>query len=271
MSMDNASANRLLAHAAKLDQTLMEKPMSEISPNLSLPLVMPAQAQKHVTVNESLLRLDALTQLCVESASRSDQPEDPLDGQAWILPEGATGPDWASQPAGVIAVFRDGFWAVFEPREGWQAFIRDESAPRWYRHNSSRRRNWISAPSIISIVEGSLGATTGSVVIEEEIAALAGSSVSSTISIPDRAIVLGVCVRTVDSISGASSFDCGIAGEGSKFGGSLGIAAGSVNLGVIGPQAFYAETPILLSANGGDFTGGSVRISIHALQIAAPL
>lgn len=33
------------------------------SPNIELPFVEAAQAQKHVTVNESLLRLDAVSQL----------------------------------------------------------------------------------------------------------------------------------------------------------------------------------------------------------------
>ena len=37
--------------------------MPELSANLSLPFLMPAQAQKHVTHNEALQVLDALVQL----------------------------------------------------------------------------------------------------------------------------------------------------------------------------------------------------------------
>ena len=36
--------------------------MTEISPRIGLGYVMPSQAQKHVTVNESLRRLDAVVQ-----------------------------------------------------------------------------------------------------------------------------------------------------------------------------------------------------------------
>lgn len=36
---------------------------------LGLPLVLPSQAQKHVTVNEALVRIDAATQLSVRSAA----------------------------------------------------------------------------------------------------------------------------------------------------------------------------------------------------------
>ena len=39
------------------------------SKNLQLPFLTAAQAHKHVTVNESLLRLDALVQLSVVSAT----------------------------------------------------------------------------------------------------------------------------------------------------------------------------------------------------------
>ena len=71
-------------------------------------------------------------------------------------------------------------------------------------------------------------------------------------------------------ISGAASYDCGLAGEPSKFGASLGVAAGSENVGAIGPTAFYAPTSIRLTANGGDFAGGAVRIAIHCILPRAP-
>ena len=99
---------------------------------------------------------------------------------------------------------------------------------------------------------------------------MSGASRDSTVTIPDRAIVLGVSSRTVTAITGATSYDCGIVGEAQKFGGSLGIAAGSTNRGVIGPQAFYADTLIRLTARGGNFTGGAVRIAIHLLTVGLP-
>lgn len=76
--------------------------------------------------------------------------------------------------------------------------------------------------------------------------------------------------RDLTTITGATSYDCGIAGEPSKFGGSLGVAASSTNRGVIGPQAFYADTKIRLTARGGSFTGGAVRIVIHTLTVGLP-
>jgi hypothetical protein len=70
--------------------------MSDQSTNLSLPFLQPAQAQKHVTVNESLLRLDAIVQLSVVSATTSAQPGSPVDGAMYILPSGKTGAAWGA-------------------------------------------------------------------------------------------------------------------------------------------------------------------------------
>ncbi len=77
--------------------------------------------------------------------------------------------------------------------------------------------------------------------------------------------MFGVTARTTEAITGAASYDCGIDGEPAKYGGALGTAVGSINAGVTGPTAFYADTTVRLTANGGAFTGGKVRIAIHAL------
>lgn len=41
-------------------------------------------------------------------------------------------------------------------------------------------------------------------------------------------------------------------------------------MGVIGPTAFYAPTPIRLTAVGGSFAGGTVRVAWHVLLCSAP-
>ncbi len=122
----------------------------------------------------------------------------------------------------------------------------------------------------MDVAVGPAGGTTGLAVAEELLSGLAGASVESSIVIPNRAIVFGVSTRTVTTVAGATSYDCGIAGQPSKFGGSLGVAAGSTNAGVIGPQAFYSDTAIRLTANGANFTGGAVRIAIHYATVGVP-
>jgi len=123
----------------------------------------------------------------------------------------------------------------------------------------------------VQVARGPLGSHTGMGVLEQTLSGLSGTNVDTSIQIPDRSILLGVSTRTATTVTGATSYDCGIVGETDKFGSALGGAAGSTNVGVIGPQAFYADTPIRLTANGGAFTGGTVRIAIHYLMLGAAL
>ncbi|MEM9705429.1 MAG: DUF2793 domain-containing protein [Pseudomonadota bacterium] len=98
------------------------------SPRLNLPYVAPQQAQKHVTVNESLRRLDAVTQLAVASDQTTAEPTSPAEGEAYILPPGATGDAWQSMADGSIAAFQDGAWVEIIPQQGWRARVSDAGA-----------------------------------------------------------------------------------------------------------------------------------------------
>lgn len=98
----------------------------ENSPRLGLDYLMPAQAQKHVTVNESFRRLDALVQMSAASRTLAAQPADPDDGTIWIIPPSATGAVWSTFGETEIAVFRDTSWVSIPPRAGWRCWIEDE-------------------------------------------------------------------------------------------------------------------------------------------------
>ena len=50
------------------------------TPNLGLPYIMAAQAQKHVTHNEAIRSLDAIVQLTVLDRDLSAPPGVPVDG-----------------------------------------------------------------------------------------------------------------------------------------------------------------------------------------------
>jgi hypothetical protein len=107
--------------------------MTQTSSNLCFPFLAPAQAQKHVTVNESLLRLDALVQLSAASATTSVQPVAPAGGAVYILPAGKTGAAWSGMANGALAYWRDGAWEQIVPRDGWLAFVRDTGTWATYR------------------------------------------------------------------------------------------------------------------------------------------
>jgi hypothetical protein len=98
------------------------------TPNLGLPYIMAAQAQKHVTHNEALRALDALVQLAVIDRDTTTPPESPAEGDRYIVGTGSTG-DWAGHD-NEVAAFQDGAWATFAPHPGWRAWIIDEGALR---------------------------------------------------------------------------------------------------------------------------------------------
>lgn len=105
------------------------------STRLGLPFLAAAQAQKHVTVNESLLRLDALVQLSARSATTSAQPGSPADGDVYLLPAGKTGAAWGAMADGALAYYRDGVWEELTPHIGWRCYAEDETA--LYARNAS--------------------------------------------------------------------------------------------------------------------------------------
>jgi hypothetical protein len=61
------------------------------TPRLSLPFIVPSQAQKHITHNEAIQALDALVQPIVESRVIATPPGAPVEGEAYLVPPGATG------------------------------------------------------------------------------------------------------------------------------------------------------------------------------------
>lgn len=101
----------------------------ERTPNLDLPYILPSQAQKHVTHNEAVRALDALTQLAVIHRDLTAPPSSPSDGDRYIPAVSATG-SWMGHD-NQIAAWQDGGWVFLTPLEGWLAWIADENVVAW--------------------------------------------------------------------------------------------------------------------------------------------
>ena len=89
------------------------------TPNLSLPLIASAQAQKHVTHNDALAALDALVQISVADRDTATPPPSVAEGARYIVAAGAEGV-WSGHD-GELAVQEDGGWRFFAPQAGWTA------------------------------------------------------------------------------------------------------------------------------------------------------
>lgn len=95
--------------------------MVDTSSSLSLPFIQPSQAQKHVTHNEALRILDAITQLAVVADDLASPPASPAEGARYLVDTDGTDA-WADRD-GEIALFEDGNWRFFVPRAGWRAYV----------------------------------------------------------------------------------------------------------------------------------------------------
>ncbi len=240
---------------------------NDATPRLSLPIVAAGQAQKHITVNEALGKLDGLVQLAVQSRTVAAQPASPADGSIHILPSGATGSSWLDMAAGLLARHADGVWEALTPQAGWLAWIIDEGLA--LIHDGANWTPLSSTFKALTAARSPFFAATRFEIVEQEVT-LSGASVATTVMIPARAIVLGVSTRTSVAITGATSYSCGVSGDAAKFGASLGVAKNASNVGVVGPTAYYADTPVVITAAGGAFTGGKVRVSMHVMRFDAP-
>jgi len=122
--------------------------MQDLSPRLSLPFILPSQAQKHVTHNEALTRLDIATQLAVEAIGATTPPSAPQAGQVWALGPAPTG-DWAGE-GDRLAAFVNESWLFVTPGEGWRAL--DLGDGRLYRRAGT---GWeLLAPPLLDNLDG---------------------------------------------------------------------------------------------------------------------
>jgi len=157
--------------------------------NLVLPYLAVGQAQKHVTVNESLRRLDALVQLSVVSATTAAQPASPADGAVYIVPAGKSGADWSAYANGSLAYYRDGAWEQISPREGWIAYVKDADQVLCW---DGAAWTGLSSAMRLSATDRILGrASAGAGPVEEIVFSLAARSLCDDPSFPAMCATLG--------------------------------------------------------------------------------
>jgi hypothetical protein len=229
---------------------------------LKLPLVQAAQAQKHVTVNEAFGRLDAMAQLVLASRAVGAPPTVAAEGSVYALPPDATGV-WAGQ-GGRLALRLNGGWEFVSPVAGWRAWIADEGALALFDGSG-----WVA--DAVAVSPG--GAGLGLRVVEiDHVVSVGGASTTVNV-IPEGAIVFGVTGRVLVELGGtAMAFRVGIDGvSADRYGSGIGTGAGAWFRGITGtPLAYYADTALTLTAEGGAFGGGVVRIAVHFAELGLP-
>ena len=104
--------------------------------------------------------------------------------------------------------------------------------------------------------------------------ALSGASVTLSNLIPAGSLVLGVVTRVTTAITGATSFGIGDAAAGTQYGATIAVASGTTttiaNTTLTSPKFYPSATSIVLTANGSNFTGGVVRVTVYYVSLTAP-
>ncbi len=124
--------------------------MPDNSPTLSLPFLLPSQAQKHVTHNEALSLLDVAVQTAVLDRDRTAAPGSPAVGDCHIVAAGATG-DWAGHD-GEIAQFDGSLWVYVAAKPGWRAQVLAENTPVVFDGSSWQAQ--VSVPDVLDNLDG---------------------------------------------------------------------------------------------------------------------
>lgn len=89
---------------------------------LSLPMLIPGQAQKEFFHNEALHILDAIVAGAVEEPPRDEPPATPASGQCYLV-GGSPAGDWSGY-SGHVAVFSEAGWRFVAPVAGMSLLVK---------------------------------------------------------------------------------------------------------------------------------------------------
>lgn len=222
---------------------------------LGLPYIITSQAQKEVTHNEALNRLDIFITPIVKDIVNSP-PSNPQEGELVII---------GKQPSGgftnhmhALAQYKGGGWLFYAPFKWMDAVVESIESKMVYDGTG-----WVPFGLIMK--------DTGEYLRVEhwqEDISLSGKEVSSTLLLPDRSSVMAINVRVLDEIQGSTSFKVGVSGDLARYGNEIGVAKDSTNVGMsYHPITYYQDTAVMLTAVGGDFSGGVVRVTAQYFKI----
>ena len=147
----------------------------ESTDRLSLPLLMPGQAQKELFHNEALDILDALVAGAVEDLPANDPPQSPAAGECYLVGDAPLA-EWAQYP-GHIAAYSSAGWRFVAPKPGLTVLVKP----------TGTRATYTSAGWDIGTVRASQLVVDGLRVVGPQAAAIPDPGGGATVDIEARA------------------------------------------------------------------------------------
>ena len=142
------------------------------SARFGIPFLAAGQAQKELTHNEALVRIDAALHASVESAGLDTPVLDPNPGLCWIVGNSPTGA-WAGQ-AGAIACWTEAGWRFVPALEGTSAWLKDEQlwavreSGGWVIGHVRAARVSVDGQQVIGSRGAAVTAPVGGATVDEE-------------------------------------------------------------------------------------------------------
>jgi hypothetical protein len=106
------------------------------SARLALPLLTAGQAQKEITHNEALARIDIAVQAVAIGIGDNTAPDAPVAGACWIVGDAPTGA-WSGM-AGALAGWTGDGWRFVAPSEGMAVWLSGEKVTARYEDGAWR-------------------------------------------------------------------------------------------------------------------------------------
>lgn len=152
--------------------------MTEATPRLALPYLQTGQAQKELTHNEALQRLDICVQSVVEAVLDAP-PATPEAGKCWLVSATPSG-EWSGN-ATSIAQWTAGGWRYVLPLDGFRVWVK--SSATYLCHSGG---NWSASLTVSDLRIG------GQQVVGPQRAAISGPSGGSVIDLEGRACIAAI-------------------------------------------------------------------------------
>jgi Protein of unknown function (DUF2793) len=146
--------------------------MTDTTHRLALPFIAPGQAQKEMTHNEALARLDMLVQPVVEGIAPAAVPSAPALGQCWIV--GVNAADaWAGHD-GALACCTVGGWRFVTSFEGmsvWnraQQMVATRIGGAWVSGEVNARQIKVDGVRVLTARQPAIARPLGGIAIDAE-------------------------------------------------------------------------------------------------------
>ncbi|MDT1061484.1 hypothetical protein RM190_06400 [Paracoccus sp. CPCC 101403] len=128
--------------------------------------------------------------------------------------------------------------------------------------------NWVAGA--LSLGQHGAGMLVGQA--SEDVTIQSGATVTTSMAIPSGVMVVGATARVLTAITGSlTSWSLGHSDAVNRFGEGLGKSAASWSRGILGaPMTYWTPSPLRLTAVGGQFATGKVRIVVHWRELRLP-